>query len=296
MSTAIPQFSPRQVALSLSVSESSIKRWCDSGVIPTVRTVGGHRKITLGGLEEFLSATDRVLANPDALGPAAERIRRKAGTRQLDPSDFQNSLAEGDERACLDQLTQKLDQGWSVYRIAETLIVDSMRGVGEAWQCNSLDVYQERRACDICVRLIQYLNQQVGRPGVSAPVAIGAAPETDPYQLPTMLVELTLREVGFNAVSLGNNLPVESLIQAYKDYQPSLVWLSVSAVDDTARMIAEQNKLADSLGEDVALLVGGQALTDDVRPRLRYTAHCDSLRNLAELGAMVIGSSRRKVC
>jgi len=32
------QLTTKQVADVLRVSESSVKRWCDSGVIPTVRT------------------------------------------------------------------------------------------------------------------------------------------------------------------------------------------------------------------------------------------------------------------
>ena len=47
------QLTTRQVAEALSVSESSVKRWCDQGAIPTIRTVGGHRRIPLDGLLRF---------------------------------------------------------------------------------------------------------------------------------------------------------------------------------------------------------------------------------------------------
>ena len=33
--------SPKQVAHAMGVSESSLKRWCDQGLIPTVRTAAG---------------------------------------------------------------------------------------------------------------------------------------------------------------------------------------------------------------------------------------------------------------
>ena len=45
---------PKQVARAIDVSESSIKRWCDKGVIETQYTAGGHRRITMAGLIEFV--------------------------------------------------------------------------------------------------------------------------------------------------------------------------------------------------------------------------------------------------
>ena len=45
---------PKQVARAIDVSESSIKRWCDKGVIPTQYTAGGHRRITMADTLEFL--------------------------------------------------------------------------------------------------------------------------------------------------------------------------------------------------------------------------------------------------
>jgi excisionase family DNA binding protein len=46
--------SPRQVAEAIGVSESSLKRWCDSGLIPTRRTAGGHRRVPVAGVVAFL--------------------------------------------------------------------------------------------------------------------------------------------------------------------------------------------------------------------------------------------------
>ena len=52
--------SPKQVARALGVSESSLKRWCDKGLIPTERTAGGHRRLPLAGVLDFLVRSDAV--------------------------------------------------------------------------------------------------------------------------------------------------------------------------------------------------------------------------------------------
>lgn len=292
------QFSPKQIASSLRVSESSVKRWCDQGVIPTVRTVGGHRRITLSGLQQFLESTQRTVVDCRALGIESsdlELASKRPPRRPVIPGanvepvqhEFRSALAAGDEDHCMHLLLERISLGWTRAEAAEDLIADAMRGLGDAWDCGELEVYQERRSCTICARLIYNLREGLGDLPDDAPVAIGAAPESDPYQLPTALVELALRESGWNAVNLGNDLPLVSLIQAVHDYHPQMVWLSVTSVDDADRFVREQNKLADALGDDVSMIVGGRGLDDRLRPRLRYTAHCDSLRHLIELASVL---------
>jgi len=284
------QYSPKQLAESLQVSESSIKRWCDIGRIPTIKTVGGHRRITLDGLQQFLRETDRSLLYPEALGlPNLLPARQVSIRGSEDPQRraFRQALATGDEKTCASVLRQLLASGWTRGEATEHLIVDAMHGIGESWDCQELDVYQERRSCEICLRLMHQLRAELPPPDLEAPTAIGGTPAGDPYQLPTALVELALREIGWNAINLGSNLPLESFRQAAVDYLPQLVWMSVSVVEDRPMFVAAQNKMAASLGEDVSLLLGGRGLDEKIRPRLRFTAYCDSLGQLVELASMI---------
>lgn len=290
MAAKQPHYSPKQVGESLQVSESSIKRWCDSGQIPTVKTVGGHRRITLDGLQQFLRETNRSLLYPEVLGlPSLLPERRVTIRGSEDPQrcEFRQALATGDEKTCASVLRQQLASGWTRGEAAEHLIADAMHGIGDSWQVHELDVYQERRSCEICLRLIHQLRAELPPPDPQAPTAIGGTPSGDPYQLPTAIVELALREIGWNAVNLGSNLPLESFRQAAVDYLPRLVWMSVSVIEDGPTFVAAQNKMAASLGEDVPLLLGGRGLDDKIRPRLRFTAYCDSIRQLVELASMI---------
>jgi excisionase family DNA binding protein len=285
-----PHFSPKQIAGALQVSESSVKRWCDAGSIPVIRTVGGHRRITLDGLQNFLRETNRTLINPDVLGLPNLSLGRQTSIPGADDplrSEFRDALASGDEEKCCQLIQQRMEHGHTRTETAEDLITDAMHGIGESWDQHQLDVYQERRSCEIAQRLIFRLRAELPPPAADAPIAIGGAPAGDPYQLPSLMVELALREIGWNAINLGYNLPLESFVQAAHDYSPEMVWLSVSSIADPAMFVAAENKLAACLGDDIPLLIGGRALNDEIRPRLRYTAHCDSLRHLTELASMM---------
>jgi excisionase family DNA binding protein len=277
-------FSPKQVAEALRVSESSVKRWCDSGVISMLRTAGGHRRITLDELMRFVSETDRPLLNPMAIG-LTQPPKRSSGDSLAGSEDVQDQfchyLAAGDEARCRQIVEKLLAQTQSVTQVIEHLLSDAMHRFGDSWEKDELEVFQERRGCEICQRLIFHLRTKLPPP--NGPIAIGASPEGDPYHLPTTLVELALREAGWNAESLGPNIPFPSLRKAIDQYQPRLVWLSVSTVDDQAAFVAQFNELARQMPDDCALLVGGRALDDTLRPKLRYTAHCDNLLQLIAL-------------
>lgn len=63
---------PKQVARAIGVSESSLKRWCDQGLLPSVqRTAGGRRRLALRDVLHFVRAHDHPLVAPEALGLTA---------------------------------------------------------------------------------------------------------------------------------------------------------------------------------------------------------------------------------
>lgn len=55
--TASTLLTPRQAAARLGMSYPALKHWILAGRIRTVKTPGGHHRITLEALEEFLPTT-----------------------------------------------------------------------------------------------------------------------------------------------------------------------------------------------------------------------------------------------
>ena len=76
---------PKQVARAIDVSESSVKRWCDRGIIPSVKTAGGHRRIPIAAVISYLRDTKQPLVAPEVLGlPATSGQTRWVQDRALD--------------------------------------------------------------------------------------------------------------------------------------------------------------------------------------------------------------------
>ncbi len=270
---------PKQVARSLDVSESSIKRWCDKGDIPTQYTAGGHRRIAIPALLEFLRERKYALVHPEALGlpPTSGQTARVVERAR---EQLIEALLTGDDGRCRQIAVDLYLAEHSISLICDDVFAAAFRIIGDRWACGEAEVYQERRGCELTLRLLHDLRGFLPAPPAGAPTAIGGAAADDQYSLGTAMAELVLRDAKWDATSLGDNLPFETLSQAIRDQRPKLFWLSCSHIADEAGFLAGYGKLYEEYGIDVAFVVGGFALTESVRQRMRYSAYCDTMQHL----------------
>jgi methanogenic corrinoid protein MtbC1 len=120
----------------------------------------------------------------------------------------------------------------------------------------------------------------------SAPLAIGGTFSGDAYRLPTLLVDLALREAGWRAESFGTGLPAETLCAAIETLRPKLFWLSVSHIESVTAFLEQYRLLNDRAQQlNVLIAVGGRALDAEIRREMQYHAFCDNLRHLVNFVA-----------
>lgn len=294
-------FSPKQVAQALQVSESSVKRWCDRGVIRTDRTHGGHRRIPLEYLMEFLESTNRRIIDPHAIGLQDHRqlnrdalagLELQAVQRGDDDSlvsdsmlreQFERALLAGDEEQCRKVISSWYTIHGGMVSVADELLAPTFHAIGELWECGRADVYQERRGCEICIRLIHELRRLVSEPLPDSPLAMGGTSENDHYQVANQLIEIIFREAGWRTISLGSAVPFSSMLSAIERYRPRVYWLSVSYIADEENFLKQFQDFATAIPSGTMLVVGGRCLTESLRRRMQFSAYCDSLRQLSML-------------
>lgn len=271
---------PKQVAQAIGVSESSLKRWCDRGVLTTVRTAGGHRRLALDDVVRFLRQSGHKLVRPELLGlPANAGQGATVVARARD--QVRDVLLAGDEEQVRRIVFDLYLAGQTTCDICDRVLAEAFHDIGDGWQCGDVVVYRERRGCEIALKALHDLRLAITAPAEDAPLALGGALEHDPYRLPTTMVEIALREAGWRATSLGTMLPAATLVEAVRENQPDLVWVSVSSIASTEEFLdgyARLYETAAALGTAVA--VGGRALTDEIRQQMDYSAYCDTLRHL----------------
>jgi excisionase family DNA binding protein len=220
-------FSPRKLAGALGVSESSLKRWIDAGRIRATRTGGGHRRIALSDALAFIRETGAPLARPELLGMREPVPAQDRGALD-DDGGLARALQEGDALAVRRWLDARLAGGAQIADLCDGPIRTAMHAIGELWQHDADGVFIEHRATDVCIQALGKLRSTF-EPPPQAPVALGGAPEDDPYLLPSAMAALVLAAEGFHTVNLGADTPTGALHQAVAHHQPRLVWLSASS-------------------------------------------------------------------
>lgn len=270
---------PKQLARALDVSESSIKRWCDKGVIPTQYTAGGHRRLAMADVLEFLRTGKHQILHPEALGlpPTSGQSSRVVGRAR---EQLVEALIAGDEGVCRQIAVDLYLAEHSLSVICDDVFAAAFREIGERWSCGEAEVYQERLGCEITLRVLHELRAILPQPSESAPLAIGGAASGDQYSLGTTMAELVLRDVKWNAISLGDNLPFETISAAIRQKRPKLLWLSCSYIADESEFLSGYGALFDEYGMDSAFVVGGCALTDSIRRQMKYSSFCDNMQHL----------------
>jgi len=272
---------PKQVAQAIGVSESSVKRWCDQGLIPTERTAGGHRRLPVNGVLQFLRAGEHELVRPEILNLPPTALGRDA-TREQTQEEMIEALAQGDEERFRAAGFNLYFAGYSMVDICDRVVTPAFHELGHLWQHGELEVYQERRGSEICLKLLHELRLSLPVPLPGAPLAIGGTLEGDWYALPTAMAELVLRETGWRAQSYGPSHPAESLALAIRERTPRLFWLSVSWVPSEDHFVERFQRIYEAAaGCGTALAVGGRALTESIRRRITYSAFCDHMGHLA---------------
>jgi MerR family transcriptional regulator, light-induced transcriptional regulator len=250
--------SPKDFADAIGVSESSVKRWADEGLLAVSRTGGGHRRIALREAVRYIRHAGLPVLKPQILG-LADVSAVPQTSADIDQT-LMAALLEGRAEAVRGLVVSLYLAGRSVADLCDGPLTTAMRSVGELWRHGPRGIFIEHRAVDLCLQALNQLRSLFPVPAPDAPLALGGALAGDHYMLPTLMVACTLGSLGWPTVNLGPNLPLAALQEAIQSHQPTLVWLSCS-VDDAARdQERELRKVGKALTQQgIKALVGGRA-------------------------------------
>jgi len=262
------RFSPAQLAPIIGVSESTIKRWIDAAHLKAEKTVGGHRKIALPNLLAFLRSRGRTVPSLEALGLLAERHADPEGAPGT-PEALAGLLLHDGTDVARTLVLEQFRGGRALDDLLDRLVAPAMARVGTEWAEGKIEVYQEHLATLRLWRILVELRGLLPTPSDRAPLALGGAPEGDPYLLPTLMAELTLADMGWRTVNIGPNTPVASLFEAVMRHRPRLVWLSVTSMKPHASFFEGYPRLFESAqAKGASVVIGGQGLTAALQDRL----------------------------
>lgn len=273
--------SPRQFAEAIGVSESSVRRWADDGRIKITRTAGGHRRIPRTEAIRFIREQDTPVVSPDLFQLEDSTADTDRGA-QVARTDLYDALRRGDGRTACNLVERMYVEGSSVAEICDGPLRQAMQKIGSMWPADERAILVEHRATNICVEALHQLRRSMATPPNTQLVAVGGAPERDPFVLPSLMVATVLADVGFDAVNLGPNTPLDVLTQSASEMKATLAWISVTAVmprvwyetsiPDAVRQLREQA---------TQCVTGGQSVRRHLLPNDPSVHHFRSLSEMA---------------
>jgi methanogenic corrinoid protein MtbC1 len=229
---------------------------------------------------QFLRETGRAVPTPQVLG-LPSLCGKGDLTIEKARAGVTAALKSGDSEQFARLAFDLYLEGQTLCDICDKVVAPAFHAIGECWQHGEVEVYEERRGCEICLRTLHELRRVLPPPPAAAPHALGGTLEDDPYSIPTTMVELALREAGWRAESYGTGLPVATLCAAMDRMEPRLLWLCVSTFADRDSFLARYSALYEAAAaRGIPVVVGGRALTEEVRREIRYSAYCDTLAHL----------------
>lgn len=273
--------STRELADAVGVSESSIKRWADEGVVRAQKTAGGHRRIPMAETVRFLRASNLRLVRPEILGLRELAALTPSGEEEVE--QLFRLLEAGAAPETRGLLLALYLEGRSVAQLMDGLLAPALARIGELWNHSPQGIFHEHRATDIVLQSLRQLRGLLPPAAETAPRALGGAPSGDPYVVASLAATLVLESLGYATTNLGAETPVLTLMEAAEVLKPRLVWLSVGAAPEPQRLAAEVELLAQWLApRGGTLALGGRAAQS------LGIEGSESIRRLSSLGELEV--------
>lgn len=280
----------REVARLLGVSEASVKRWADSGLLSLEKTAGGHRRfrpedvaaVRRAGLrEETPSPPGKGAPGAAAAQPGAEAGLAPGAEAELVGETFR-ALMDGRDEDLSALLVNLHLHGHTVAAVADNFLCAAMRQVGELWREGEVSVAQEHMATRTAVCALRKLRAVIDAPAGGGPLALCCSVEDDFHELPVRIAALTLEAAGFDVLNLGVSTPFYALAEAAGRFRPDLVCVSsaiLNGLDRAAREYAEFQR-ATRRGRATVVLGGAGFAPEAIRGRLPADLHAASFSQL----------------
>ena len=252
----------KAVAKLLRVSEATVKRWADGGLLQSDKTVGGHRRFSLNAVAHLRR---ELGIGPGAETPSRQTAQKRGSVTLPSTAQFAETLLRADEKEAGAVLVQAYLTGAALTTLFDETITGAMHHIGELWFKGSITVADEHLATRVVFSALQTLSA-VMMP--SQPVglkAICCGIEGDLHELPVQLARIILESEGWDVQSLGPNTPLFALSEMVARQRPQLVCISARSISDLDRATAEYSQLRKITGKlGVSVVIGGEGFRDPV--------------------------------
>ena len=278
---AAANLTTKDVARLLLVSEATVKRWADDGLLLPKKTAGGHRRFSIQSVALF--------RRKQGLAPAAQSsakpVRKKKVPGRLPSAEsFADLLLRENEAEATAQLIDAYLKDHALATLFDTTITNAMHRVGDLWFNGTITIADEHLATRVMLSALQKLRGIVVPAQATGLKALCCGIEGDLHELPIHLAEIIFESEGWDTSNLGPNTPLFTLRDMVAQKKPDLVCVSARSIVDLDRATTEYaqfRKIIEKINGTTVL--GGEAFRDsNLRQRFPAEFYAESFSGLSK--------------
>jgi 5-methyltetrahydrofolate--homocysteine methyltransferase len=191
---------------------------------------------------------------------AKKKEKVRAADLPLDER-LSNYIIEGTRDGLIGDLEKKRGEGAAPLDIVNGPLMAGMAEVGRLFNANELIVAEVLQSAEAMKAAVSHLEQFMEKADTAKRgKVVLATVKGDVHDIGKNLVEIILKNNGYDVVNLGIKVPPEDLIKAYQQHKPDAIGLSGLLVKSAQQMVITASDLKDA-GVEIPLLVGGAALS-----------------------------------
>jgi excisionase family DNA binding protein len=274
----------REVARLCRVSDATVKRWEDGGLLKSERTSGGHRRFRAEEIARFQREKGLGLKRCHGDTSVVTATTRRRDSRIFSGSTLFHLFMCGCEEEAANLLIGEYLHGKSLAEIFDDSVCPAMRQIGELWSEGEITVTEEHLATRAACNAVHKLRNALPVPEISGELAMCCAAEGDFHELPTFLVQIIFENEGWEVMNFGANTPLYCLAEEALQHAPKAICIAATIISDIERLSRDyKNFTAQTEELGISIILGGRAFSDN-QTRRRFCAgrFAQSFAELAE--------------
>ncbi len=280
----IKGFTTIEVARLCRVSDATVKRWEEAGLLKSERTSGGHRRFRAEEVARFQREQGLGLKQSHGDESVTKTINRAREKKNHSDSAFLQSLIDGGEEAAANVFITAHLEGKPLTEIIDRLVCPAMRKIGELWHRNEISVAQEHLATRTVISALYKLRSALPVPEMKNGLAVCCAMEGDFHELPTLLTQIAIENEGLEVINFGASTPLYSLADEVVRHSPNFVCISAAVINDLERLSRDYKDFREKTARlEIPILLGGRVFEDEhTRRRFKCEFYARSFTDVAE--------------
>ncbi len=280
----IKGFTTIEVARLCRVSDATVKRWEEAGLLKSERTSGGHRRFRAEEVARFQREQGLGLKQSHGDESVIKTTSRARDKKNHSDSAFLQSLIDGGEEAATNVFITAHLEGKPLTEIIDRLVCPAMREIGELWHRNEISVAQEHLATRTAISALYKLRNALPIPEMKNGLAVCCAMEGDFHELPTLLAQIAIENEGLEVINFGASTPLYSLADEVMRHSPNFVCVSAAVINDLERLTRDYQNFREKTARlEIPILLGGRVFEDaHIRKRFKSEFYARSFTDVAE--------------